>query len=72
MKKPKITQLPGIGGQEYTVNGKLHRSDGPAISYSFDNKFEEVWAFHDQVHRYYGPARTRAPNEWFLHGKQIK
>ena len=72
MKKPKITSLPGFGGQEYTLDGKLHRSDGPAMTYTLNKQIESVWASHDQVHRYYGPARTRAPSEWFLHGKQIK
>jgi len=53
---------------EYTLNGKFHREDGPAIECANGNK---GWYLHGVLHREDGPAieRISETKEWFLHGK---
>jgi hypothetical protein len=52
----------------YTLNGQLHRTNGPAYDWPFASIWR--WRLYDQVHRYYGPATCY--NEWFVHNGFIK
>ena len=53
---------------EYTLNGKLHRLDGPALEWADGSK---VWFVNDRRHRLDGPAIERADGEkeWRVKGK---
>lgn len=51
----------------YDDDEKLHREDGPAVSYSNGN---ESWWIHGRRHRVNGPARTaNGITEWFFMSK---
>ena len=57
-----------VGGRTtWTLNGKRHRVDGPAIIFSDES---EAWFLHDKLHRIDGPARTYncGSERWFRHG----
>ena len=56
---------------EYTLNGKLHREDGPAIEYADGDK---EWYLHGKLHRIGGPAIERANGhkEYWIDGKNQK
>jgi len=60
--KPKLSK-------EYTLNGKLHRTNGPARV--LDDGIEE-WYLNGLLHREDGPARvyTNGEEEWYLNGKR--
>jgi hypothetical protein len=53
----------------YYLNGKVHRSDGPAIERSNGTK---EWYLDGKVHRLDGPAIERAngTKEWWIEGKK--
>ena len=57
---------------EYRCEGKLHRTDGPAVEK--ENGVRE-WYFHGERHRTNGPAfeYTKSNGEstgtWFMHGR---
>lgn len=50
----------------HQLNGELHRSDGPAISY--DDTWG--WYLYGNFHRYYGPAENC--NSWWIFGVIVK
>ena len=54
---------------EYTLNGKLHREDGPAIEYVDGSK---EWYLNGKLHRSDGPAIEWASGskEWYVDGKR--
>ena len=56
------------GTELWRLNGKLHRTDGPAVIYADDSKF---WFLNDELHRTDGPAviRPNGDQYWFLNGK---
>ena len=49
------------------LNGKIHRTDGPAIEWSNGTK---SWYLNNKLHREDGPALERADGakEWWLNG----
>ena len=54
---------------EYTLNGELHREDGPAREYSNGDKY---WYLHGKLHRENGPAveYSNGYKSWYLYGKR--
>jgi hypothetical protein len=56
------------GTKRWYLNGKLHRTDGPAIEYANGDK---RWYLNDQLHRTDGPAveHTDGTKMWYLNGK---
>ena len=70
MSKPKLIKYED-GRQEWRLNGKLHREDGPAFV-SADGT--QKWYLNGKLHREDGPAIIR-PNgdmEWWIEGNKIK
>ena len=67
--KPICTEHPD-GTKEWYLNGKLHRTDGPAIEWADGSK---AWYLNDKLHRTDGPAieRVDGSNEWWLNGKKV-
>ena len=57
------------GSKAWWLNGKLHRTDGPAIERANGNK---AWYLNDKRHRADGPAVEKANGnkEWWLNGKR--
>ena len=56
------------GTKRYYFDGKLHRTDGPAIEWANGDKH---WYLHDQRHRTDGPAVEYAGGTklWYVHGQ---
>jgi len=57
----------------YKLNGKTHRTDGPA----FVGRFNVLpWYLFGHAHRYYGPAQAQGLGSsdgiWYIHGRKIK
>lgn len=57
----------------YHLNGKLHRTDGPAFEY-VDVKYSRIsWHIHGVLHRINGPALIYGRNyefeKWYMNGK---
>ena len=54
----------------WSLNGKRHREDGPAIE--FADGYKEWW-INDKLHREDGPAIETAngTKAWYYHGKYI-
>jgi len=55
------------GRREWSLNGKRHREDGPAVEYANGCR---AWYLNGQLHREDGPAIERAngDREWWLNG----
>ena len=64
----KIVKTELLHGIEYTLDGKLHREDGPAIEYAGGSK---EWYLHGVRHREDGPAREYSNGDkcWYLNDK---
>ena len=58
------------GQQEWWVNGKLHREDGPAYISVYDT---QVWYLNGKFHREDGPAviREDGTQVWWVNGVDI-
>ena len=58
------------GGKEWYQNGKLHRTDGPAIEGTDGYK---AWYQNDKLHRIDGPAieGTDGYKAWYQNGKEL-
>ena len=56
------------GSKSWWLNGKLHRTDGPAFERADGSK---RWHLNGKLHRTDGPAWERADGskEWYLNGK---
>ena len=56
------------GSKWWYLNGKLHRTDGPAIERANGSK---EWYLNDQYHRVDGPAieYSNGYKSWYLNGK---
>lgn len=69
--KNKIIRKKYLGIVEYTLNGLLHREDGPALIYPRSSLF---WYKHGKMHRTDGPAAIWASGTmtWFKNGKEVK
>jgi len=60
-----VCQISEDGTKRWTLNGLLHRKDGPAVEYTDGYK---AWYLNNQYHRENGPA-VECPNgykRWFL------
>ncbi|HED38330.1 MAG TPA: hypothetical protein ENI76_08825 [Ignavibacteria bacterium] len=59
------------GDKYYTLNGKIHRKNGPAVEYANGNKY---WYVDDKCHREDGPAVECANGDkfWYLNGNEIE
>ena len=57
------------GTKFWFLNGKLHRTDGPAKEWSDGDKF---WYLNGQLHRTDGPAveYTNGTKFWYLNGQR--
>ena len=57
-------------GEEWFLNGKRHREDGPAIECANGSKF---WYLNGKRHREDGPAMEWAHGNksWFLNGERV-
>ena len=71
--KPKEDPQPvcktlSNGTKEWWLNGKLHRTDGPAIEW---NDGDKEWWLDGKRHRIDGPAIECSDGykEWYLNGK---
>ena len=51
----------------WLLNGKFHRTDGPAAEHADGTKF---WYINDKLHRTDGPAVEHADGDkrWYIHG----
>ena len=68
MKNYDKKEIDNDGTIEYTLNGQLHRTDGPAIEYANGDKY---WYINGQRHRDNGPAVEYAHGTkcWYINGK---
>ena len=63
-EQPKM-KVNKYGVKEWSLHGKLHRIDGPAIEWVNGNK---NWYLHGKLHREDGPAiEYDGGKEWWLH-----
>tara|TARA_B110000503_G_C7058933_1_gene375765 strand:+ start:856 stop:1116 length:261 start_codon:yes stop_codon:yes gene_type:complete len=67
--KPECKTYPN-GTKRWTLNGLLHREEGPAIILYDGTK---AWYLNNKCHREDGPAVEwfNGCNEWHYHGKRI-
>lgn len=65
--KPDIIIQPG-GTVKYTVKGRIHRTDGPAIEYTDGTK---EWYLDNRLHRENAPAIewSNGTRSWYISGK---
>ena len=66
-EKPELTALPD-GTEEWRLNGRLHREDGPAVVYPNGS---ESWWQHGRLHREDGPAVVWSDSyqAWWKNGR---
>ena len=69
---PKFTGcvIDENGSKYWLLNGKLHRTDGPAYEWADGSNY---WFLNGQRHRTDGPAIINADGykEWYLNGKKV-
>jgi len=67
--KPEI-KIDEDGTKKYFLNGKLHRSEGPAVENADGSK---IWYLNGERHRLDGPAVENADGtkEWYINGKDV-
>ena len=72
MENKPICETDKDGNKWWSLNGKLHREDGPAIIRI--NGIKEYF-IHNKRHRLDGPAWISSVssfrNEWFINGKLV-
>ena len=58
------------GSKEWWVDGKLHRTDGPAVVMADGRK---EWRVDDKLHRTDGPAVEKADGtrKWYINGEKM-
>ena len=63
-----FTEYPD-GTKEWHLNGRTHRTDGPALEYADGRKY---WYLNGKHHRTDGPAyeHPNGTKEWYLNGKR--
>ena len=68
MKNYDKKEIDNDGTIEYTLNGQLHRTDGPAIEWFNGDK---SWYINGQYHRLDGPAIEWADGYkfWYINDK---
>ena len=66
-EQPTCTTLPD-GSKEWWLDGRLHRTDGPAIEWASGAK---AWYSEGELHRADGPAieRPSGSKEWYVDGE---
>jgi hypothetical protein len=64
----RLIRITPAGDKEWWLNGKRHRTDGPAVEWADGDKH---WWLNGQPHRADGPAIERASGSkhWFLNGQ---
>ena len=69
MNKDGLT-IDEYGTKHWYLNGKIHRTDGPAIEYSNGTK---CWYLNGERHRTDGPATEyyNGTKRWYLNGINI-
>jgi hypothetical protein len=67
--EPKLKTYPS-GRQEWLLNGKYHREDGPAIIFPDGHQH---WCLNDKLHREDGPAVIWPDGSeyWYANNKHI-
>jgi hypothetical protein len=67
MSQPKMKVGP-TGEKRWTLNGNLHREDGPAIEWPDG---EKQWYLNGKLHREDGPALEEPDGrkDWYLNGQ---
>jgi hypothetical protein len=68
-EQPKMQVLTD-GRKVWVLNGKRHRTDGPAVEWASGTK---EWRLNGELHRTDGPAFEGADGrkEWFLNGNEV-
>jgi len=68
--KPKL-EIGSDGQKFWTLNGKLHRLDGPAYENAYGCK---AWLVNGVYHREDGPAREfpDGDKDWYLNGVKVR
>jgi hypothetical protein len=71
MKKTSKLIVDIKGNKEWTLNGKLHRLDGPAMEYADGSR---EWWVDGMRHRTDGPAIEYANGHksWYVYDRHIK
>jgi len=66
-----VCKVNEFGTKRWTLDGKDHREDGPAIESPTGTK---AWFFHGKLHRIDGPAIEYDNGEkvWFVLGAKFK
>jgi hypothetical protein len=69
MRQPICNTFPN-GDKAWWLNGKRHRTDGPAVEWANGTK---EWWFNGNLHRTDGPAIKWAngTKEWYLNGNRV-
>ena len=62
-------EVSSNGTKRWTLDGQLHRLDGPAVEYPNGDKY---WFYHGQFHRESNPAIECANGHkaWYLYGQR--
>ena len=65
-----ICKIDKYGTKRWYLNGKKHRTDGPAIEWIDGNK---VWYLNGELHRTDGPAVENANGNkyWYLNNELV-
>jgi len=71
MSTNSICKTYSNGDKYWYLDGKCHRTDGPAIEYIDGDKY---WYLDNKLHRTDGPAveYTNGDKRWYLHGIDCK
>jgi hypothetical protein len=69
LRKDGICKTDIYGDKTWYKDGKLHRTDGPAVEWALGSKF---WYQNSKLHRDDGPAveYTNGDMVWYQHGKK--
>jgi len=70
-RKLPIKTTASHGTVYWTLNGKIHRSDGPTVEYADGSKY---WYLNGKIHREDGPAIEHASGTkaWYISDRHIK
>jgi hypothetical protein len=60
-------------GIYWTLNGQLHREDGPAVEWKNGHHGRQQWYINGKLHREDGPAMIRSDGReiFYLNGERI-